>query len=224
MNMQLKTQSCFRQVTNSKTGGETMTNRQLAALETRKKLLAAAKEIICEKGLTNTSISEITKACGVSNGTFYTYFKRKEDVLFEISRDIFQEILEKVQTHNGTFLERLIFFMTNFSRYIEKSSLKLCQEWVRNSVNPDFIENENDKSKLSLDIQSVKELIEIGIERGELKNDTPVDVISHTLVDILYGEMLCWDMSGGAYSFEERTKEFCSTFLNAILQPYMISK
>lgn len=42
----------------------------------------AAKQLVCEKGLNNTSIEEITKACGVSNGTFYTYFKRKEDVVF----------------------------------------------------------------------------------------------------------------------------------------------
>ena len=55
----------------------TMTNRQLAALETKKKLLHAAKEIICEKGLANVSVAEITKKCGVANGTFYTYFKRK---------------------------------------------------------------------------------------------------------------------------------------------------
>ncbi len=50
-----------------------MTNRQLAALETKRKLLEAAKKIVCEKGLINTSIKEITKACGVSSGTFYTY-------------------------------------------------------------------------------------------------------------------------------------------------------
>ena len=68
-----------------------MTNRQLAALETRKKLLEAAKKIVCEKGLINTSIEEITKACGVSNGTFYTYFKRKEDVIFALSREVYQE-------------------------------------------------------------------------------------------------------------------------------------
>ena len=72
-----------------------MTNRQIAALETRKKLLEVSKKIICEKGLVNTSIGEITKACGVSNGTFYTYFKRKEDVLFELSREMFQEIFDK---------------------------------------------------------------------------------------------------------------------------------
>ncbi len=201
-----------------------MTKRQLSALETKRKLLEAAKKIVCEKGLINTSIEEITKACGVSNGTFYTYFKRKEDVIFALSREVFQEIFEKAQAHSGAFMERLKFFMINFSGYIEKSGLKLCQEWVRNTVDPDLVENQDDKNKLSMDIRSMKGIIESGIKRGELKEDVPVDVLSHTLIDILYGEMLCWDMSGGAYSFETRTKEFCDTFLNAILTPYLNEK
>ena len=184
-----------------------MTNRQLAALETRKKLLEAAKKIVCEKGLINTSIEEITKACGVSNGTFYTYFKRKEDVIFTLSREVYQEIYENAQAHEGSFMEGLTFYMVNFSGYIEKSGLKLCQEWVRNTVDPDLVENLDDKNKLRMDIDSMKGLMKRGVERGELKKDTPVDVLSHTLVDVLYGEMLCWDMTGGAYSFEERTKE-----------------
>ena len=201
-----------------------MTNRQLAALETRKKLLEAAKKIVCEKGLINTSIEEITKACGVSNGTFYTYFKRKEDVIFTLSREVYQEIYENAQAHEGSFMERLTFYMVNFSGYIEKSGLKLCQEWVRNTVDPDLVENLDDKNKLRMDIDSMKGLMKRDVERGELKKDTPVDVLSHTLVDVLYGVMLCWDMTGGAYSFEERTKEFCNLFLLEIIKPYLIGK
>ncbi len=199
-----------------------MTNRQLAALETKKKLLETAKQIVCEKGLINTSIEEITKACGVSNGTFYTYFKRKEDVIFALSREMYQEIYEKAQAYEGTFMERLTFYMVNFSGYIEKSGLKLCQEWVRNTVDPDLVENPDDKNKLGMDLDSMRGMIEKGAVLGELKKDTPVEALSHTLVDVLYGEMLCWDMSGGAYSFEERTKEFCSLFLPGIIKPYFI--
>ena len=67
----------------------------------------------------------------------------------------------------------------------------------------------------------MKGLLERGVERDELQKDTPVDVLSHTLADVLYGEMLCWDMTGGAYSFEERTKEFCNMFLSEIIKPYL---
>ena len=204
--------------------GTRMTNRRLAALETKRKLLEAAKRIVCEKGLVNTSIEEITKACGVSNGTFYTYFKSKEDVVFALSREMYQEIYEMAQAHDGSFMERLVFYMINFSGCIEKSSLKLCQEWVRNTVDPDLVENPDDKNKLAMDLESMRGMLQKGVERGELKQDTPVDALSHTLVDLIYGEMLCWDMSGGAYSFEERTREFCSLFLPAMMEPYLSGK
>lgn len=74
-------------------------------------------------------------------------------------------------------------------------------------VDPDLVENPDDKNKLKMDIDSMTGLIESGIEQGKLNKNTPVEILSHTLTDILYGEMLCWHMSGGAYSFEERTKE-----------------
>ena len=198
-----------------------MTNRQLAALETKKNLMKAAKELISEKGLANTSIAEITNRCGVANGTFYTYFKRKEDIVFALSRDMYQEILDRARVFEGTFMDRLIFFMTEFSDCIEKSGLKLCQEWVRNTVDPDLVENEDDRGKLDFDIHSVAVLLEDGINSGELKSDIPVDILSHTLTDILYGQMLCWDMSGGAYSFRKRTEEFCGLFLGTMLTPYL---
>ena len=201
-----------------------MTNRQLAAQETRRRLMASAKKIVCEKGLVNTSVEEITRDCGVSSGTFYTYFKRKEDVVFALSREVFQEILERAQACQGPFLERLEFFMTNFSGYIEKSSLKLCQDWVRNTVDPDLVENPDDKSKLARDIASAERLIAAGVERGELRGDTPAGALARALVDLLYGEMLCWAMSGGAYSFAARTEEFCRTFLRAMLGPYLVEK
>lgn len=200
---------------------EKMTNRKLAALETKKKLLETAKNIIREKGLVNTSIEEITKACGVSNGTFYTYFKRKEDVVFALSRDMYREIYEEAQAYDGPFMDRLVFYMVNFSGHIERDGLKLCQEWVRNTVDPNLVENPYNKDKLGMDIDSMKGIINKGVERGELKGDTPVDALADALTDMIYGEMLCWDMSGGAYSFEARTKKFCSMFLPSMMKPYL---
>lgn len=55
-----------------------MNNRQLAALETKRKLMEAAQKLICEKGLNDTSVEQITETAGVSKGTFYTYFKKKK--------------------------------------------------------------------------------------------------------------------------------------------------
>lgn len=199
-----------------------MTNRQLAAAETRRKLIAAAKKVIGEKGLVNTSIEEITEACGVSKGTFYTYFKRKEDIVFELSRDVFAEILKEAEAFEGSFSERLENYMVNFSGYIEDSGVKLAQEWIRNVVNPELAEGGPEQSKLRADLRSMEALTASGIERGELRPDAPAGIIAHTLIDLLYGQLLCWCMSDGAYSFKERTQEFCTLYLHSYLSHYLI--
>jgi len=45
------------------------------------KLLEAAYNLFIEKGITATAIDEIVKKAGVAKGTFYLYFKDKEDIL-----------------------------------------------------------------------------------------------------------------------------------------------
>lgn len=197
-----------------------MNNRQIAAAETRKKLVEAAKNIICVKGLTNTSIDEITEACGVSKGTFYTYFKRKEDIVYELSDKMFDEILSNAQEFEGTITEKLENYMIHFSRYIEQGSLKLAQEWIKNVADPDI--SDVGAKKLKKDISAVKELIQVGTENKELKQDTPIEDISNTITDLLYGQMLCWALSSGSYSFEERTKTFCKIYLSTLLKEYLL--
>lgn len=198
-----------------------MTNRQLAAMETKEKLLRAGKQLIGQKGLCNTAIEEITEEAGVSKGTFYTYFKRKEDIIFELSKSMFGEILDQAKAFEGNFIGKLTFYMVHFSRYIEQGSVRLSQEWVRNAVNPDLVDSQYDKGKLRQDLASVHELILFGAEKGLLKEDVPAKELSEILVDMLYGQMLCWSMSGGSYSLKERTQEFCSRYLNELLKEYI---
>lgn len=197
-----------------------MTNRQIAAAETRKKLVETAKKIICDKGLSNTSIDEITDACGVSKGTFYTYFNRKEDIVYELSEKMFDEILENAKKCEGTITEKLENYMVHFSRYIERGSLKLTQEWIKNVVDSDM--SDVGTKKLKKDISATNNLILSGIENNELSKDICVEAISDMINDLLYGQMLCWTLSGGAYSFEERTQMFCKEYLNLILKKYLI--
>ncbi|MCI8285135.1 MAG: TetR/AcrR family transcriptional regulator [Clostridia bacterium] len=198
-----------------------MTNRQCAALDTKNKLLEAGKNIICQKGLINTSVEEITRAAGVSKGTFYTYFKRKEDIVFELSFTMFDKILKDAKAFNGNFLDRLENYMVKFSEYIEQNSVKMAQDWVRNVVNPNLSDDKYDRGKLQSDLDSVYELIDISIKEGLLKEDTPAEQLSQMLIDLLYGQMFCWSMSDGVYSLKEHTQKFCDTYLELMFNEYI---
>lgn len=52
--------------------------------ETREAILRAAETVIGEQGYAAASISDITRAAGIAQGTFYIYFDGKEDVFREL--------------------------------------------------------------------------------------------------------------------------------------------
>ncbi|RJP29889.1 MAG: TetR/AcrR family transcriptional regulator [Actinobacteria bacterium] len=71
--------------------------------ETRAALLRAARRVFAWKGVTNSRVSDIVSAAGVSHGTFYVYFKNKEDILYEVVRPVLDELYEAV---SGSWDER----------------------------------------------------------------------------------------------------------------------
>ncbi len=47
-------------------------------------LVAAAARIFAERGVNSTLVSDIVKAAGVAQGTFYLYFKTKDDIVLAV--------------------------------------------------------------------------------------------------------------------------------------------
>ena len=58
----------------------------------RERILKKSWELFKKNGYEETKIERITKDVGISKGSFYTYFKTKEDVLFAILEKIEIEI------------------------------------------------------------------------------------------------------------------------------------
>lgn len=61
------------------------------------KLLVAAIDVISEKGLDQTSISDIVKKAGVAQGTFYLYFSSKKALIPAIADNLFGMTLERIK-------------------------------------------------------------------------------------------------------------------------------
>ncbi|WP_078409505.1 TetR family transcriptional regulator [Priestia abyssalis] len=61
------------------------------------KILQAAIEIISEKGLNKTVISDIVKKAGVAQGTFYLYFNSKNALIPAIAENLLTTTLKKIK-------------------------------------------------------------------------------------------------------------------------------
>jgi AcrR family transcriptional regulator len=64
-------------------------------LNTRAAILDSAQEVFRDLGYYQTSVSEITRRCGVSIGTFYQYFKNKEQLFLELNDLMITRFWEK---------------------------------------------------------------------------------------------------------------------------------
>ena len=58
--------------------------QQIRARRTRRRLLAAARRVIAERGYADASIDDITREAGYSKGAYYFHFAAKEDVLLAL--------------------------------------------------------------------------------------------------------------------------------------------
>jgi AcrR family transcriptional regulator len=65
--------------------------------ERKKEFLDIARRLFFTKGYEQTSVDEIIKEVGLSKGSFYYYFKSKEDLLDELTKELSLQILAKIK-------------------------------------------------------------------------------------------------------------------------------
>jgi len=65
---------------------------------TRAAILDTAHEVFKTNGFYGSSISEIARQCGYSKGTFYQYFKNKDQIFQELNDLIITRFLDKVES------------------------------------------------------------------------------------------------------------------------------
>ncbi len=67
------------------------------SVQTRGRLIEAAKRVFSKKGYHNAQIAHIIDEAGVARGTFYLYFKSKEEILKELLKEVVEELKERIR-------------------------------------------------------------------------------------------------------------------------------
>lgn len=85
-------------------------NIELKKQKKKAALMQAAYTLFLKQGMETTSVGDITEAAGVAKGTFYLYFRDKQDivtaVVVVVSRQILEEAyLKMCAVRTGDFAE-----------------------------------------------------------------------------------------------------------------------
>jgi TetR/AcrR family transcriptional repressor of nem operon len=95
-------------------------------LNTRDRIIETGAEIVHRKGFNHTGIQEILNAAGVPKGSFYNYFKSKDDFGLQIIDYFsahFQQIAKKtLEDTRISPLSRIYAFLTAFMEHFESQN------------------------------------------------------------------------------------------------------
>ncbi|MGN5653109.1 TetR/AcrR family transcriptional regulator [Bacillus sp. Brlt_9] len=147
--------------------------------ERRKEILETAERLFITKGYTKTTVNDILKEIGIAKGTFYHYFKSKEEVMDEIIMRIIKEDVAKakviVSNPNIPVLEKLF-------RVLMEQSPKSGD--VKDKMIEQFHQPNNAEMHQKSLVQSIihlspvlTEVLEQGIEEGIFSTSYPQETI-----------------------------------------------
>lgn len=201
-----------------------MGKRQEAALETRRNIVEAVKSLLEEKSAEAINIEDITTKAGVAKGSFYTYFKRKEDVISEVAFAEYEVLKELLTNSSDGAYEQICFYLKKSVEIIEDNSLQVAQQWMKSVVAP-LEEEKAGTIKFKYDSDNIVEILKKAVESGELKADAPVETIGEIIINTYYGAVTTWCITKGAEGKLIKSIDgFCADALKAILERYASSR
>jgi AcrR family transcriptional regulator len=178
--------------------------RERKRLDTQRKLIVAAMELISEKGLFDVRVEEITERADVGKGTFFNYFPTKEHLL----AFLFAAKREQVAA------------AANIMR--EADQIKpLLKEFVRMAINdpkrtPAMVRSIFSSALMNPAVQQPfcalinegRNTIRVALERaqelGEVRKDMPALEMAKFFQQVLFGTQGIWAMSDPRSDLDER--------------------
>jgi len=173
--------------------------RERQSLERRERLFRAALDLFARKGFAETTVEDITNAADLGKGTFFNYFPSKEHILLAFAemqlgklRAAADEAREKNEP-TRVFLRSL--------------GARMTQEPIRNPsiiriLLQAFLSNTPVRESM-MDLQARviaihTEIIRLGQQRGEIRDDLPAEVLANVFRQTVFGTLLIWSLYGDA--------------------------
>ncbi|WP_010289167.1 TetR/AcrR family transcriptional regulator [Kurthia massiliensis] len=195
-----------------------MNIRQQKSAETKNNLLNTALELFAAHGFEHVSIAQITKACGVSKGTFYTHFQTKYDVIlekFNALDEYYITVVKEIPNHLNASEKILALYdaqMTYLRDVIGKDFMR--------TVYTAAMTNQVAHNHYLIDpkrtiFQLMHTFIREGIEQGEFRVDMDAQHIEHIIQRAMRANVYDW-LIHTEFDLVDEMHRFTATLLAGI--------
>jgi AcrR family transcriptional regulator len=170
-------------------------NREQKKQLTEERILKAAINLFTELGYEATTVSQITKQAGIAKGTFFNYFRCKEDLICKIQVNSVFEVANRLMHIQGPMIPLM-------KAYVQElvNSIKLNRSLAR------AIQQSNLSSPQLFAIQveqfrqlneSLTPLFEIAQQRGEIDSEMSPALLAQMAIQTYCGVLLTWCFNQG---------------------------
>lgn len=197
-----------------------LTRKEQAQL-TKKNIYETAIALIQEKGFDAVSIEDITTRANTAKGTFYLYFKSKEDLIYhtiQMYDEISLRSYEKVKQLE-TFEEQLI-------AYLGFANEEICciREKILNALIGLNLLKEKKivtaPGRAVLDV--IRKIVKKGLETGELSDAYTQEFYMEMIVIFMQGLDYYWCNAEKGFDYVATTKRTAEVFAKGLTAVYGI--
>jgi AcrR family transcriptional regulator len=151
----------------------------------RNAILDAATRLFAERGLTAAPTSEISRLAGVAEGTLFTYFKTKDDLINALYRQIKLELADAMMSDFPRKKNIRTRLRHVWDRYVNWGIANPSQRKVLAQLAVSEALTKESRDAGSAPFVEFQAMIRDAIEQRVFRNDVPVDLISKSLAALV---------------------------------------
>ena len=151
----------------------------------RNAILDAATRVFAERGLTAAPTAEMSKQAGVAEGTLFTYFKTKDDLINALYREIKLELADAMMSDFPRKKNVRTRLRHVWDRYVNWGIANSKQRKALAQLQVSEVVTKESKDAGGAPFVEFQTMIRDAIEQRIFRNDLPVELISKSLAALV---------------------------------------
>jgi AcrR family transcriptional regulator len=178
-------------------GAPSPDRRQRRSAEIRERLFRSALDLFAKKGFAETTVEDITNAADVGKGTFFNYFPSKDHIVLAFGEMQLGKLQEAIRVAHST--------NEAMPKFLRALGARMTEEPTRNpAIVRAFLQGYLSTSPVREKMTQIQtrmhalltQMIQLGQDRGEIRNDLPASEIAHVFRQTVFGTLLIWSLYG----------------------------
>jgi len=169
-------------------------NREEKKRITENKIIEAAYQLFSTKGYDLTTVAGITELAGVAKGTFFNYFRTKDEVLIRIQKALFfSELTQISEKAEAPFTPKILTLIKGLG-----DSFNGNRNLVRVSIQQLLSAGSEGKIQGSMQakVDALTLIFQKAQQAGELTETIPAEEMAQTALRLYKGVLMDWCTSG----------------------------